>query len=652
MIITEKFVFIHMHKTGGQTVNDIINHCMPERQFVGYHYPRAYIPDSARHLPVVGISRNPWDWYVSWYAFNRRSSEKSPLFKVVSESGQGNFRTTIENLIQLGSDRDQSKQHRNQLVEMLPNSLDGNRGIGLTKNCIREFADNDSGYYSWMFRRMCGHKNDAMTLVGQFENLQDDFLRIMVDLGVDEVSAMQAEFVERKRKNASQHSHYSHYYDEDLKALVAKKESSVVEQFDYGFDAVKPAGTSYDFSLSDNGHIEQNFQKLVGRESNYLLLNEKIDTDDLLARVEQFPKSKWHESERERLFDVHRDTLALLLVHFEDFKYKEPDVRELFLELRKDIQPVIDYISSYYQDNGFIVRILLAKLKSGGKIPHHRDAGFSLLNSHRIHLPLTTNDGVVFSVGGEKKNMRAGELWEINNGLDHAVENRGYDDRIHLIIDWMPNRSGESIASVLNPEHADDGAMRQVDATTLDTMVARGYQLHQAGEAAKAESQYRQVLRHDERHVIANNLLGLLCLQTKRFAEAVDFIETALAEDPNDAQAHANLGLAFKDLQKLEDAERHFHASLKIDPNNPRVYSNLGSTYMALRRIEDAIKCFKQALVIQPAFAEVHYNLGVAYMQLRRFEEAAASLQQSLTFKPDLADAKIKLQQALKAQRN
>ena len=26
MIITEHFVFIHMHKTGGQTLNDIIQH--------------------------------------------------------------------------------------------------------------------------------------------------------------------------------------------------------------------------------------------------------------------------------------------------------------------------------------------------------------------------------------------------------------------------------------------------------------------------------------------------------------------------------------------------------------------------------------------------------------------------------------------------
>jgi tetratricopeptide (TPR) repeat protein len=63
--------------------------------------------------------------------------------------------------------------------------------------------------------------------------------------------------------------------------------------------------------------------------------------------------------------------------------------------------------------------------------------------------------------------------------------------------------------------------------------------------------------------------------------------------------------LALKDLQKPDEAALLFRASLKLDPNNPRVYNNLGSVYMTLRRIEDAIKCFGQALVIQPSFAEV-----------------------------------------------
>ncbi len=51
MIVTESFVFIHMHKTGGQTLNDIIRRCMPDHRVIGYHYPRSEIPPELRHCP-------------------------------------------------------------------------------------------------------------------------------------------------------------------------------------------------------------------------------------------------------------------------------------------------------------------------------------------------------------------------------------------------------------------------------------------------------------------------------------------------------------------------------------------------------------------------------------------------------------------------
>ncbi len=49
--------------------------------------------------------------------------------------------------------------------------------------------------------------------------------------------------------------------------------------------------------------------------------------------------------------------------------------------------------------------------------------------------------------------MREGEFWEINNSLDHSVENQGDADRIHLIVDWMPNPSGQSVEELLASLH-------------------------------------------------------------------------------------------------------------------------------------------------------------------------------------------------------
>ena len=35
--------------------------------------------------------------------------------------------------------------------------------------------------------------------------------------------------------------------------------------------------------------------------------------------------------------------------------------------------------------------------------------------------------------------MQEGQCWEINNAKNHSVENNGTTDRIHLLIDIMPN---------------------------------------------------------------------------------------------------------------------------------------------------------------------------------------------------------------------
>jgi Flp pilus assembly protein TadD len=248
--------------------------------------------------------------------------------------------------------------------------------------------------------------------------------------------------------------------------------------------------------------------------------------------------------------------------------------------------------------------------------------------------------------------MQVGELWEINNGTVHGVENRGEDDRVHLILDWMPNYAGKPEAEQLAADRLEGVDSEVANAAMLTPMIERAHRLQQSGQAAKAESLYRQVLHFDADHVIANNLMGLLCLQTKRFEEAVQFIEKALSIAPDDSQAEANLGLALYALERPEDAAAHFHKSLKMAPNNPRVYNNLGNIYFRLRRVNDAITCYQQALAIQPGCAEVHYNLGSALMIKRRYADAAASLQQCLALQPDFPEGRRKLEQVQQKMRS
>lgn len=439
MIATDKFVFVHMHKTGGQSLGHILEDCMPGMQHIGYHYPYHMLPAKHAALPVVGMVRNPWDWYISWFAFNTRPDVGNPLFYIVSDGCQADYRQTIENLVNLCTDTDSARHHRNALLEILPDTLEGNTGVGLSKDCIRKIEPGEFGYYSWQFRRMHGDIGREALHIGRFENLQDEFLSIMQRLEVDESETIRARFEHTPRINSSSHSHYSRYYDDELRGLIAARERGLIERYDYRFEPRDASEPRIEFPSIQINRKHDSFRKLDGEARNYRLLEPAVNLDAIKRKLGKIPERAWFQSGRENRYEVHKQTQALQLIYDADFRHYKPTSHDLYKDFKKELAPILESIADYFDHNGFVVRLIFTRLQAGGEISPHSDGLYSLLKCHRIHIPITTNDDVIFWVGGEEKQLRAGEMWEINNATLHAVYNRSDEDRIHLIIDWVPN---------------------------------------------------------------------------------------------------------------------------------------------------------------------------------------------------------------------
>ena len=439
MITTDKFVFVHMHKTGGQSLSHVIANCIPSAKPVGYHYPYHMLPAEFTELPVVGMVRNPWDWYISWYAFNTRQDVGNPLFFVISDGFQADYRQTIRNLVNLCSEDASSRNYRKVLIDILPDTLEGNAGVGLTKDAIRSMTSPEIGYYSWQFQRMHGDIENPALHIGRFENLQQEFVSIMRELGIDEADAMQARFDSTPRINASRHSHYSKYLDSELRDLIAEKESLIIDKYGYRFESDESEEKPIEFPSIQIGYRNDGFRKMSGKERNFKLLKPDVDLEFIKRKLSKIPERAWHGSGREQTYEVHKQTQALLLIHDEDFRHYNPTYHDLYSQFRKELKPVFDFIADYFNQDGYIVRTLFARLAGHGRIDTHTDGLYSLLKCNRIHIPIITNDQVVFTIGGEEKVLGEGEMWEINNATLHAVENNSDEDRIHLIIDWVPN---------------------------------------------------------------------------------------------------------------------------------------------------------------------------------------------------------------------
>jgi hypothetical protein len=90
--------------------------------------------------------------------------------------------------------------------------------------------------------------------------------------------------------------------------------------------------------------------------------------------------------------------------------------------------------------NGKASLAMIVKLLPDSDIIPHADESKYLGIVRRHHIPLKTNKDVMFHVDEESINMKVGECWEINNSKVHYVTNNSHEDRIHMIIDIVPEQ--------------------------------------------------------------------------------------------------------------------------------------------------------------------------------------------------------------------
>ncbi|MEX6688789.1 aspartyl/asparaginyl beta-hydroxylase domain-containing protein [Danxiaibacter flavus] len=87
-----------------------------------------------------------------------------------------------------------------------------------------------------------------------------------------------------------------------------------------------------------------------------------------------------------------------------------------------------------------VCSVRLLNLTSGSVIKPHKDADLAFEKGEaRLHIPIFTNEKVLFYSEDELVPMREGECWYLNANLIHSVENNSNSDRIHLVIDCMVN---------------------------------------------------------------------------------------------------------------------------------------------------------------------------------------------------------------------
>ena len=118
--------------------------------------------------------------------------------------------------------------------------------------------------------------------------------------------------------------------------------------------------------------------------------------------------------------------------------YSDPGCKNFsntpFLELLNYIPKVLEWFQCS------LMSVRLMRLTPGSKIKTHVDHDLSAeMGMARIHVPITTNNKVIFTLNGQTVPLQEGECWYLRLSDPHSVDNDGSASRVHLVLDVEVN---------------------------------------------------------------------------------------------------------------------------------------------------------------------------------------------------------------------
>jgi len=123
--------------------------------------------------------------------------------------------------------------------------------------------------------------------------------------------------------------------------------------------------------------------------------------------------------------------------------------------------------------------------------------------------------------------------------------------------------------------------------------------------------------------------------QQNQIIQAIESLQFAVQQNPDNAEAWTQLGHAYFDSNQPAKAIEAYAKSLAIIPSNPPVLTDLGVMYRSNGQPDKAIESFDQALQASPGFEQALFNKGIVlYNDLGDLENALQAWRELLIVNP------------------
>ncbi len=117
----------------------------------------------------------------------------------------------------------------------------------------------------------------------------------------------------------------------------------------------------------------------------------------------------------------------------------------------------------------------------------------------------------------------------------------------------------------------------------------------------EAETMMRKAVEADPKNIRVHFELGKIYTQTKKYAQAIDAYQNAVALNPNFSDAFFNLGFIYATTGNYKEAESVFTRVVNLKPTYlDKALFNLALVQERLEKKQESLANLKKALTVRP----------------------------------------------------
>ncbi|SRR5216684_1476646 len=174
---------------------------------------------------------------------------------------------------------------------------------------------------------------------------------------------------------------------------------------------------------------------------NFQLLANNVDVIPLLHQI-QHQSDLWDEYQlRTKHAGTAHDEVSDIWIFFNELQTLNEDIindkdvipYQAWYKL-STLRPIVFALMRQVEAHR-LGRVIITKLPPGKIITPHVDGGAPATYFERYQIALQCLPGNIFKIGDEEVSFRTGEIWWIDNRVEHSVINNSVDDRIVCIVD-------------------------------------------------------------------------------------------------------------------------------------------------------------------------------------------------------------------------